>query len=56
MKTEHESTSQKHVKNIPYVNRVRTMPYLTKDKSPVNEGEEHHAKMKTKLTNLTNHN
>ena len=35
-KTEHESTTQKHMKNIP--------PYVTEDKSPVSEGEEHHVK------------
>jgi len=40
MKTEHESTTQKQMKNIPYT--VYT-PYLTKDKSPVSE-EEHHVK------------
>jgi len=45
MKTEHESTTQKHMKNIPYT--VYT-PYLTKDKSPVSE-EEHHVKNKDEI-------
>ena len=38
-KTEHESTTQKHMKNIPY--SLQGTPYLTKDKSPVSEGEHH---------------
>ena len=36
MKTEHEkSMTQKHIHGTPY---------LTKDKSPVSKGEEHHVK------------
>jgi len=35
-KTEHESTTQRHT--------VGPTPYLTKDKSPISEGEEHHVK------------
>ena len=34
----------------------RPTPYLTKEKSPVSEGEEHHVKNKMKLMNLSYHN
>ena len=47
MKIEHEST---------WKYPIHGTPYLTKDKSPVSEGEEYHVKMKMKLMNLTNHN
>jgi len=40
MKTEHESTTQKHMKNIPYT--VRRI--LLKTNSPVSEGEKHNVK------------
>jgi len=39
-KTEHESTTQKHVQNNP----VRDTPHLTEDTSPVSDGEERHVK------------
>jgi len=44
MKTEHESTTQKQMKNIPYT--VRRI--LLKTKSPVSE-EEHHVKNKDEI-------
>ena len=51
-KTEHESTTQKHTKNIPYTVRrilVNTNLQWAKEKDNV-------WKMKTKLMNLTVHN
>jgi len=38
MKTEHQSTTQKHMKNSPY-----TVRRISKDKSPMSE-EKHHVK------------
>jgi len=35
------------MKNIP--------PYVTEDKSPLSEEEEHHVKNEDKIVNLTNH-
>jgi len=45
---------EKHpIHDTPYIGPI---PYLTKEKSPVSEGEEHHVKMKMKLMYLANHN
>jgi len=52
MKTEHESTTQKHMKNIPYrVRRIllKTNLQWAKEKNTM-------WKMKMKLVYLTNHN
>jgi len=44
MKTDHESTTQKHMKTS-----IHCTPYLTNDKSPVSEGEEHHMKNENEI-------
>ena len=52
MKTEHESTTQKHMKNIPYTVRrilLKTNLQWAKEKNTM-------WKMKMKLMYLTNHN
>jgi len=45
---------EKHpIHDTPYIGPIL---YLTKEKYPVSEGEEHHVKMKMKLMYLANHN
>ena len=41
------------MKNIPYT--VGYTPYLTKDKSPVSEGEEHHMKNEDEIDESHGH-
>jgi len=41
------------MKNIPYT--VGYTPYLTKDKSPVSEGEEHHMKSEDEIDESHGH-
>jgi len=51
----YENRTRKYDPKAREKHPIHGMPYLTKGKSPVSEGEEHHVKMKMKLINLTNH-